>query len=498
MAGNSDIQRKLNQGVEAAKSGDRATARRLLEEVVGQDDRNELAWIWLATVAINANERRDYLRRVLEINPRNQRAREALSRLGDESTLRPSDIGGGRPANLTSGLPRRRSGMTGLIFVIAALALLLAGVGIILFGSGALNPSVPTPTATRRVSAQINATVLPSETPLPLPSTTPIPIDLITRSAPTLPATITPTVTPTTTPTPQVTPPLELGTFDIFYTSQDPAVAEPALYAVRADGSDDGLIAERMRDFTFAPDGQNFAFVRDVLGEDGSSTVSEIFVGDLADPNAARPITQTGALDTSSPTFSPDGQYIIFSSSGTGSAPDLWVVGVDGAGIQRITNTDFAEFDPAWSPLGDKIVYSAEFAGDGTTELFFLSVTAAGEPVGSAMQATDAASSSYSPAWSPDGSTVVFASDRRGDGDIYTMDAAGANEQLVTIDDGGAEDQSPSYSADGRWIVFISNREDASFQTYVMRDTGAEMRRITSSFRIDQSAVFRPRSLDPN
>jgi Tol biopolymer transport system component len=171
---------------------------------------------------------------------------------------------------------------------------------------------------------------------------------------------------------------------------------------------------------------------------------------------------------------------------------------VDGAGIQRITNTDFAEFDPAWSPLGDKIVYSAEFAGDGTTELFFLSVTAAGEPVGSAMQATDAASSSYSPAWSPDGSTVVFASDRRGDGDIYTMDAAGANEQLVTIDDGGAEDQSPSYSADGRWIVFISNREDASFQTYVMRDTGAEMRRITSSFRIDQSAVFRPRSLDPN
>ncbi|NOG48290.1 MAG: hypothetical protein HND48_01715 [Chloroflexi bacterium] len=65
-----------------------------MEEVVGQDDRNELAWIWLATVAINANERRDYLRRVLEINPRNQRAREALSRLGDESTLRPSDIGG--------------------------------------------------------------------------------------------------------------------------------------------------------------------------------------------------------------------------------------------------------------------------------------------------------------------------------------------------------------------------------------------------------------------
>lgn len=498
MAGNPDIQRKLNQGIEAAKSGDRATARRLLEEVVRQDERNELAWIWLATVAVNANERRDYLRRVLEINPRNQRAREALSRLGDESSLRPRDVSGSRPANITPGLPQRRRGVTGLIFVIAAVALLLAGVGIILFGSDAFNAAPPTPTATRRVSAQINNTALPTETPLPLPSSTPVPIELITRSAPTLPPTASPTVTPTTTPTPQVTPPLELAAFDIYYVSQDPAVAEPALYALRADGSDEGLIAERMRDFVFAPDGQNFAFVRNILDESGGAASAEIFVGNLADPNAANPITQTGALDTSSPTFSPDGQYIIFSSSGPATAPDLWVVGVDGSGLQRITTTDFAELEPAWSPLGDMIVYSAEFAGDGTTELFFLSVTGTGEPIGSAMQVTDADRSSYSPAWSPDGSMVVFASDRRGDGDIFTMDAAGSNELLVTIDDGGAEDHSPAFSPDGRWIVFISNREDASFQTYVMRDDGTELRRITSSFRIDLSAVFRPRSLDLN
>ena len=83
MAGNADLQRKLNQGVEAAKAGNRSAARRLLEEVVEQDERNEVAWIWLASLATGAAEKREHLRRVLAINPQNKLAREALSRLGE-------------------------------------------------------------------------------------------------------------------------------------------------------------------------------------------------------------------------------------------------------------------------------------------------------------------------------------------------------------------------------------------------------------------------------
>lgn len=499
MAGNADLQRKLNDGVEAAKAGDRATARRLLEEVVEQDERNELAWIWLATVATGAAERREHLRRVLAINPRNQRAREALARLGEDPT--PARPGVGATPTLqdtirrTDALAQRpRRGNTGLIFVIAAAAFLLAGVGIILVGSGVLDPANPTPTPTRIAGGQILPTDEPTATPTTAPSDTPVPIEQITRNAPTLPPASTATRTPTPTSTIAVTAALELDAFEVFVVSRDPSVPEPSLFSVLADGTDGGLIEQSMRDVVFAPDGFTFAFVRDVAGESGARA-PEIFVTTLDDTADIAQLTRLGSADTSSPSFSPDGSHIVFSSSNGAPAPDLWVVGVDGDEPSQLTDTTTGEREPSWSPSGGQIAYTSDLAAVGSTEVFLLNVTASGQPLGSAVQATNADRNSYSPSWSPDGRTVIFASDRTGDGDLFTMDAQGNNEQLLTIDDNGAEDRRPAFSPDGRWVVFTSNREEGSFQTYVMRNNGTSVRRITVNQRVDESAVFRPREL---
>lgn len=498
MAGNAELQRKLNQGVEAAKAGDRGTARRLLEEVVEQDDRNELAWIWLATVATGAAERREYLKKVLSINPRNQRAREALSRLGDEPVVTP--VRGRTEAQTLQESARRtdalagqrRGGSTGLIFVIAAGAFLLAGLGIILFGSGALNPSVPT--ASPRAVSQDLPTGEPTQTTTPQPSSTPVPIELITRSAPTLPPTATSTLTPTATATIQVTQPFELSAFEIYYVSQDPAEPEPALFSVQADGVNDGLIEFQMRDVAFAADGFTFAFVRDIVNESGTR-VPEIFVTTLGNVSIVTQVTSIGAADTANPSFSPDGSMLVFSSSNGRSAPELWVVSADGGTPAALTETEGGEREPAWSPAGGQIAYTSDQGGIGSTEIYILAVTENGEPLGGAIQVTDSDRNSYSPSWSLDGRTIAFASDRTGDGDIYTMDSQGNNEQLVTIDDQDAEDRRPSLSADGRWIAFVSNREDGNFQTFVIRNNGTNARRVTTNLRVDVSAVFRPRSL---
>jgi hypothetical protein len=502
VAGNADLQRKLNQGVEAAKAGNRSAARRLLEEVVEQDERNEVAWIWLATLATGAAEKREHLRRVLAINPQNKLAREALARLGDEPA--PANRFGGTPTlqetvRRTDALAQQpRRGNSGLIFVFAAVALLLAGVGVILFGSGVLTPGQPTATATQFIAAAVtdsDFTPEPSDTPVPQPSTTPVPLDQITRSAPTLPPTQTATLTPTLTPTPQVTAAFELGVFEVFFISQDPALAEPSMFSVMADGQGGGLIEDRVRDLTFASDGTTFAFVRDVTGESGT-TAPEIFVSTIDDPGEVLQVTQLGAADTSNPSFSPDGTRIVFSSSNNRPSPDLWVVGVDGNDLVQLTDTATGEREPAWSPTGSQIAFTSDQGTLGSTEIFLISVTETGEALGSAVQATNADRSSYSPSWSANGQTIVFASDRTGDGDLFTMDSAGNNEQLLTIDDNDAEDRRPSFSPDGLWVIFASNRQDGNFQTYVMRTNGTEVRRVTVNPRIDISAHFRPRSLE--
>jgi Tol biopolymer transport system component len=297
------------------------------------------------------------------------------------------------------------------------------------------------------------------------------------------------------TPTPQVTAAFELGVFEVFFISQDPALAEPSMFSVMADGQGGGLIEDRVRDLTFASDGTTFAFVRDVTGESGTAA-PEIFVSTIDDPGEVLQVTQLGAADTSNPSFSPDGTHIVFSSSNNRPAPDLWVVGADGSDLVQLTDTAAGEREPAWSPTGGQIAFTSDQGTIGSTEIFLISVTETGEPLGSAVQATNADRSSYSPSWSANGQMIVFASDRTGDGDLFTMDSAGNNEQLLTIDDNDAEDRRPSFSPDGLWVIFASNRQDGNFQTYVMRTNGTEVRRVTVNPRIDISARFRPRSLE--
>ncbi|MFL5243935.1 MAG: response regulator [Gemmataceae bacterium] len=69
---------RLQAGVAEAKAGNKPAARQLLTAVVDQDPTNELAWLWLAGVAESPQGMMSSLQRVLDINPKNERAREGM------------------------------------------------------------------------------------------------------------------------------------------------------------------------------------------------------------------------------------------------------------------------------------------------------------------------------------------------------------------------------------------------------------------------------------
>jgi len=97
---------------------------------------------------------------------------------------------------------------------------------------------------------------------------------------------------------------------------------------------------------------------------------------------------------------------------------------------------------------------------------------------GALKQLTDNINSSFSAAWSPDGSAIVFLSDRRGATDLYLMTANGDGERSLLVADVRAEERDPAWSLDGRWIAFSSNRERSLFDLYVVRPDGTELQRI--------------------
>ncbi len=72
---------KLREAIVAARQQDKQRARDLLWMVIHEEPQNELAWLWLATVLDNLDERIAALENALTINPQREKTRAYLAKL---------------------------------------------------------------------------------------------------------------------------------------------------------------------------------------------------------------------------------------------------------------------------------------------------------------------------------------------------------------------------------------------------------------------------------
>jgi TolB protein len=95
------------------------------------------------------------------------------------------------------------------------------------------------------------------------------------------------------------------------------------------------------------------------------------------------------------------------------------------------------------------------------------------------------------PAFSPDGNSLVFQSDRTGNWDIYSMNLTQGETSTKRLTDDVEADENPSFSPDGRFIVFTSTRDDKSSKKYKAREiyymdgAGKNVRKVTTSYGSD-------------
>ncbi|MCZ7546391.1 MAG: hypothetical protein M5R40_23975 [Anaerolineae bacterium] len=76
-----DVQALIKRGIEAAQAGNKKAAKDSFVQALKHDPRNELAWMWMVSVVETEKERRFCLQKILEINPGNARARQALAQM---------------------------------------------------------------------------------------------------------------------------------------------------------------------------------------------------------------------------------------------------------------------------------------------------------------------------------------------------------------------------------------------------------------------------------
>ncbi len=488
MSEQSNVPARLREGIDAAKRGDKLTARRLLQQVLSIDGDNELALMWMASVVDTLNERRFYLERALSINPNNARAREALRRLGVEQP-QPRRAPAPAPGDYVRNVPTRGNN----IYLIAAAVVAFVVVAVVVTAVvSSLQSQSATPPAPQSVQSTFAALLNPTSTATQetrLPTATVLPGFVVTldpNQITPLPPTFTPTPTtlPTDTPVPTVTP-FPLGNFKIIYSDIEPGASQPSLYSGNADGTgeiklESGVEGGGYMDVAVDPTGQRIAFVRPVTV--GDTTAPQLFVAPVSSPQDAQQITTLVASVLAHPSWSPDGTTIAFSDNTDGDE-EIWTINADGGGLLQVTNNDARDFDPAFSPDGSKIVYASDVDSPGFTEIYVMDAN------GADSTALTDVPNSYSPAWSPDGTRIAYVNDQQGDGDIYVMDADGQRPYLLTQDDNGAEDRDPAWSPDGRWILFASNRDDDSFRWYAI-DLQGDLQPVTVTGRNPESLSF--------
>lgn len=105
---------------------------------------------------------------------------------------------------------------------------------------------------------------------------------------------------------------------------------------------------------------------------------------------------QVVARIASDPVLSPDGEHVAFSA-----LAHLWVSSIAGGAPQRLTKSDDAEFQPAWSPDGKTIAYVTWDAISGGA-IWKMAADGSGEPT----RLTTVAGYYRQPVWSPDGAQV--------------------------------------------------------------------------------------------
>ncbi len=161
------------------------------------------------------------------------------------------------------------------------------------------------------------------------------------------------------------------------------------------------------------------------------------------------------------PSFSPDGQWIVFEADTT--EPDdtqqgsIYKVNVDGTNLVKLTDGPGSGTDdrqPNWSPSGNTILFQRRVPGSNNWDIYTI------HPDGTGLkQITTSDSSDTDASFSPDGQWIVYSTDYGGleMPNIFIIPSVGGKPVQITNSKTN-EDGAPSWSPDGKWIAFESHK----------------------------------------
>ena len=196
-----------------------------------------------------------------------------------------------------------------------------------------------------------------------------------------------------------------------------------------------------------SPDGRRIAWEREVSTAGGDITAVEIWAMN-ADGTDARPVVQNGSFNRV-PSWGPAGE-LVFQSRITGS-DQIFRLGPGSTEPVRLTTGGAADQYPRLSPDGTRIVFQSNRGLE--FDIFIMDADG-----GNVRNLTGLAGDDRFAAWTPDGATVVWThfDETTLSFDLYSMPAAGGATAVVVATP--FNELAPSISPDGRFVVYQTDR----------------------------------------
>ena len=174
-----------------------------------------------------------------------------------------------------------------------------------------------------------------------------------------------------------------------------------------------------------------------------------------------------------------DGDYAIYAmNTSEGGEHRL----TDAQGDPSTPGGLFFQIDPAWSPDGSTIAFASKRSG--TFDLYAMNRDGSGT-----RRLTSTKEDETQPSWSPDGDRIAFA--RGASSRLFVMNTDGSGARRVTDEE--LEESEPAWSPDGSSIAYVQRSPGTSIrELWLVRPDGSERRSLTKLGGVAQAPAWSP------